>query len=263
MDRHRVKIPTIGWTRLKEFGYLPHDAKISSGTVSKQGDKYFVSVLCEVDEKSFTYQLSKVGIGLDLGVKDFAIASNGEVYKNINKEHRVKKYEKRLKREQRSLSRKYENKKRKRGESATQTGANIRKNVLRVQKAHVKLANVRLEYIKKVANELVKTKPKYITLEDLNVKGMLKKKHISKSIAEQCFYTFKIYLKDKCKQYGIELREVDRWYPSSKICSSCGKLKADLKLSDRIYSYGCGVSLDRDFNASLNLKNALEYKILT
>lgn len=262
IERHRIKIPTIGWMRLKEFGYLPSNPKVISGTVSKQGDRYYVSVLCEVADMDVAYQLSNEGIGLDLGIKSFAITSNGKTYKNINKTQQVKKYERKLRREQRSLSRKYENKKRKRGETAT-NGANIRKNILRVQKAHAKLANVRLDYIKKIANELVKSKPMYITIEDLNISGMLKNKHLSKAVANQCFYTFKVYLTDKCKQYGIELRAVDRWYPSSKKCSSCGNIKSDLKLSDRHYSCECGCEMDRDYNASLNLKNALKYKILT
>ncbi|WP_429699042.1 RNA-guided endonuclease InsQ/TnpB family protein [Bacillus mycoides] len=262
-ERHRVKIPTIGWMRLKEYGYIPKDAVVKSGTISKKAGRYFVSVLCELEEIKAKPTLHSAGLGIDLGVKDFAVRSDGKTHKNINKTVQVKKIEKGLKREQRSLSRKFENI-RKRGEhSVTNKRANIDKNIFRVQKLHARLANIRLEYVKSIVTNVVKTKPTFITVEDLNVKGMMKNKHLSKAVAEQCFYTFKTWLLAKCKEYGIELRQVDRFYPSSKICSCCNQKKIDLKLSDRVYECDCGNVIDRDLNASINLLQAKEYAILT
>ncbi|MCW9134082.1 transposase [Bacillus paramycoides] len=263
IERHRVKIPTIGWMRLKEYGYIPKNGVVKSGTISKRAGRYFVSVLCEVEEVRTESTLNKTGLGIDLGVRDFAIRSDGETHKNINKTIEVRKLEKKLKREQRSLSRKYENTKKRGEKSAANKRANINKNILKVQKLHARLGNIRSEYVKSVVNDVVKTKPQFITIEDLNVKGMMKNKHLSKAVAQQCFYTFKTWLLTKCKQCGIELRQVDRFYPSSKLCSCCGQKKADLKLSDRVYECRCGNAMDRDLNASINLLQAKEYIVLT
>ena len=197
------------------------------------------------------------GIGIDLGLKDFAIVSNGKTYKNINKSAKLKKLEKQLIREQRSLSRKYENLKK--GESTQR--ANIQKQKLKVQKLHHKIDNIRTDYINKTIAEIVKTKPSYITIEDLNVSGMMKNKHLSKAVASQKFYEFRTKLQAKCNENGIELRVVDRWYPSSKTCHCCGAIKKDLKLSDRIFQCDCGYIEDRDFNAALNLRDATTYEV--
>ena len=266
IERHRLKIPTLGWVRLKEYGYIPSNEVVKSGTISQKAGRYFVSVLCEVQQnqkKEYTVQNpNNKGIGIDLGIKDFAVCSNGKVYKNINKTSKIKKLEKKLRREQRSLSRKYENIKKRGEEPATKKRANINKNINRVRKQHARLANIRLEYTKYVVKEVAKTKPPYITIENLNVKGMMKNKHLSKAIAGQCFYTFKIWLQNKCAENQIELREVNRFYPSSKKCSSCGKKKIDLKLSDRVYECECGNKMDRDMNAALNLLQAKEYTVI-
>ena len=192
-----------------------------------------------------------------MGLKDFATVSNGNTYKNINKTVRVKKLEKQLRREQRCLSRKYENLKK--GE-VTQR-ANIQKQRLKVQKLHNRINNIRTDYINKTIAEIVKTKPSYITIEDLNVSGMMKNRHLSKAVASQKFYEFRRKLKAKCDDNGIELRVVGRFYPSSKMCHCCGNIKKDLKLSDRIYRCSCGYIEDRDFNASLNLKEAETYEV--
>lgn len=262
IERHRIKIPTIGWVRLKEYGYIQKDATVKSGTLSQRAGKYFVSILCEVEEIQARPKLEENGLGIDLGIKEFAVRSDGKIHKNINKTRNVRKLEKKLKREQRSLSRKYENLK-KRGEKTVTKRANIDKNILRVQKLHARLSNIRLEYVKSIVDQVVKTKPRYITIEDLNVKGMMKNRHLSKAVAQQCFYTFQTWLLAKCKEYGIELRQVDRFYPSSKSCSCCGQKKVDLKLSDRTYKCDCGNEIDRDLNASINLLQAKEYTILT
>ncbi len=132
-----------------------------------------------------------------------------------------------------------------------------------MQKLHSRLANIRIEYVKSIVNDVVKNKPTFITVEDLNIKGMMKNKYLSKAIAKQCFYTFQIWLLTKYEEYGIELRQVDTFYPSSKLCSSFGQKKANLKLSDRVYKCECGNVMDRDLNASINLLQAKEYTILT
>ena len=258
-ERHRIKIPTLGWVRLKEKGYIPTTKdgwKIKSGTVSIKTDRYYVSVLVEIPDPQAVNK-SNDGIGIDLGLKDLAILSNGKTYKNINKSARLKKLEKQLRREQRCLSRKYEN--RKKGE-VTQR-ANIQKQKLKVQKLHHKIDNIRTDYINKIIAEIVKTKPSYITIEDLNVSGMMKNRHLSKAVASQKFYEFRTKLKAKCDGNGIELRVVDRFYPSSKLCHCCGQIKKDLKLSDRVYRCSCGYVEDRDFNAALNLRDAVTYEI--
>lgn len=160
-------------------------------------------------------------------------------------------------REQKCLSRKYETLKK--GESTQK--ANIQKQKLKVQKLYHRIDNIRTDYINKTIAEVVKTKPSHITIEDLHVKGMMKNRHLSKAVASQKFYEFRVKLQAKCKEHGIELRVVDRWYPSSKTCHGCGTIKKDLKLSDRIFRCNCGYIEDRDFNAALNLRDAITYKL--
>ena len=258
-ERHRLKIPTLGWVRIKEKGYIPTTKDgymIKSGTVSVKAGRFYVSVLVEIPDINIDNN-SNEGIGIDLGLKDFAIVSNGKTYRNINKSAGLKKLEKQLIREQRSLSRKYENLKK--GESTQR--ANIQKQKLKVQKLHHKMDNIRTDYINKTIAEIVKTKPSYITIEDLNVKGMMKNRCLSKAVASQKFYEFRKRLKAKCDEKGIELRVADRFYPSSKTCHHCGSIRKNLKLSDRIYRCECGYVADRDLNAALNLKDAKTYKI--
>ena len=258
-ERHRLKIPTLGWVRIKEKGYIPTTKDgymIRSGTVSVKAGRFYVSVLVEIPDVNINNNLNE-GIGIDLGLKDFAIISNGKTYRNINKSAGLKKLEKQLIREQRSLSRKYENLKK--GESTQR--ANIQKQKFKVQKLHHKMDNIRTDYINKTIAEIVKTKPSYITIEDLNVKGMMKNRCLSKAVASQKFYEFRTRLKAKCDENGIELRVADRFYPSSKTCHHCGSVRKNLKLSDRIYRCECGYVADRDLNAALNLKDAKTYKI--
>ena len=258
-ERHRLTIPTLGWIRIKEKGYIPTTKDgymIRSGTVSVKAGRFYVSVLVEIPDVNIDNS-SNEGIGIDLGLKDFAIISNGKTYRNINKSAGLKKLEKQLIREQRSLSRKYESLKK--GESTQR--ANIQKQKLKVQKLHHKMDNIRTDYINKTIAEIVKTKPSYITIEDLNVKGMMKNRCLSKAVASQKFYEFRTRLKAKCDENGIELRVADRFYPSSKTCHHCGSVRKNLKLSDRIYRCECGYVADRDFNAALNLKDAKTYRI--
>ena len=263
--RHRIKIPTLGWVRLKEKGYIPTNPNtriIKSGTVSCKAGRYYVSVLVEQEETTKP-RLSDFGIGIDLGLKDFAICSNGKIYKNINKGSQIRKLEKKLKREQRSLSRKYESyKKQNKILKGGATRQNLQKQKLKVQKFHQRLYSIRTDYVNKVISDLAKTKPMWITIEDLNVSGMMKNRHLSKSIAQQKFFEFRVKLLAKCNEYGIELRVADRFYPSSKTCHKCGCIKSDLTLSDRTYTCSeCGYTADRDFNASLNLRDCQTYRI--
>ena len=258
-ERHRIKIPSLGWVRIKEKGYIPTTKNgyvIKSGHVSIKADRYYVSVLIEIPDKRIPSHSSE-GIGIDLGLKDFAIVSNGKTYKNINKSAKLRKLEKKLIREQRSLSRKYENLKK----GGSTQKRNIQKQRLKIQKLHHRIDNIRTDYINKIIAEIVKTKPSYITIEDLNVSGMMKNKHLSKAVASQKFYEFKTKLEAKCKENGIELRVVDRWFPSSKTCHCCKSIKKDLKLSDRIFRCDCGYIEDRDFNAALNLRDATTYEV--
>ena len=258
-ERHRINIPSLGWVRIKEKGYIPTTKDgyvIKSGHVSIKADRYYVSVLVELPDNK-TADNSNEGIGIDLGLKDFATVSNGKTYKNINKSAKLKKLEKQLIRGQRSLSRKYENSKK--GESTQR--ANIQKQKLKVQKLHHRIDNIRTDYINKTIAEIVKTKPSYITIEDLNVKGMMKNRHLSKAVVSQKFYEFRIKLQAKCNENGIELRVADRWYPSSKTCHCCKNIRKDLKLSDRIFKCDCGYIEDRDFNAALNLRDAMTYEV--
>lgn len=258
-ERHRINIPSLGWVRIKEKGYIPTTKDgyvIKSGHVSIKAGRYYVSVLIEIPDNRIANN-SNEGIGIDLGLKDFAVVSNGTSYKNINKSAKLKKLEKQLIREQRSLSRKYENVKK----GGSTQRANIQKQRLKVQKLHHRIDNIRTDYINKTIAEIVKTKPSYITIEDLNVSGMMKNKHLSKAVASQKFYEFRTKLQAKCNENGIELRVVDRWFPSSKTCHCCGAIKKDLKLSDRTFTCDCGYIEDRDFNAALNLRDATTYEV--
>ena len=265
--RHKLMIPTLKQVRLKEFGYLPVGAKVTNGTVSYVAGRFYVSVVVDIDEKSkynkdleASYHTVTDGVGIDLGVKDLAIVSDGKAFKNINKGSKVKRLEKRLRREQRRLSRKYEFRKKKGGITAT-ASANIDKQKLKVQKIHHRIDTIREDYENKVVHEIVKQKPRFITMEDLNVKGMMKNKHLAKAVAAQRFSLILAKLKRKAQIIGIEFRTVDRFYPSSKICHTCGHINKGLKLKDRVYICPrCGYTEDRDFNAALNLRDAKKYR---
>jgi len=260
VKRHKIQIPTLGFVELKEKGYIPTNIKVVSGTVSMKAGRYYVSVLCDVIDRNDYSDIKNEGIGIDLGIKDLAIVSNiNEPFKNINKTEDVRKLKKKLKRLQRQVSRKYEMNKD--GKKFIKT-KNIIKLEAQIRTIHQRLSNIRLNYAHQITNTLVKTKPEYIVIEDLNVRGMMKNKHLSRAIAEQSFYEFRRQLTYKCSWNNVELRVVDRWFPSSKTCSECGAIDKDLKLSDREYiCKECGVILDRDKNASINLKNAKIFNV--
>ena len=246
----------LNWIRLSERNKIPTDCKYINPHVVYDGIDWFICVGIEfIDNKEVPVN---DGIGIDLGVKDLAICSNGEIFRNINKTQKIKKLEKRKRRLQRSISRKYLNSKK--GERYYKT-TNIVKSEKKLLKLNHRLTNIRNDYLHKVTSEIINRKPKFITIEDLNVSGMMKNKHLSKAIQQQKLYEFRRQLEYKCKWNNIELRIVDKFYPSSKLCHNCGQIKSDLKLSDRIYKCDCGYEEDRDYNASLNLRDAKIYKI--
>ena len=222
-----------------------------------------MSVVVDIPDAEVRDTNKTEGIGIDLGIKNLAVVSNGKTYRNINQSSGIRKLEKKLKREQRSLSRKYEFRKafekEKKGES---TQKNIQKQKLKVQKLHQRITNIRTDYMNKTIAEIVKAKPSFIVIENLNVSGMMKNRHLSRAVASQKFNEFRRKLKEKCEEAGIELRIAGRFYPSSKRCHRCGRIQKDLKLSERIYRCSCcGYEEDRDYNASLNLRDAEVYEL--
>ena len=252
----------IGFVKTSEaLPKLNKNEKYSNPRITFNGKYWYLSVGYEVQEN--TVELTDESLGIDLGVKDLAICSNGKVYKNINKTQRVKKLEKKLKREQRKLSRKIENNiqsyKSNRNpiyKRPLKECQNVQKQNRLIRNIHRKLANIRQNYLHQTTTEIVKTKPSRIVMESLNVSEMMKNNHLSKAIEHQKFYEFKRQIEYKSKLNGIEFIQVDKFYPSSKTCSCCGNIKKDLKLSDRMYKCDvCGLVIDRDYNASINLAN--------
>ena len=259
--RHKIKIPTLKFVRVKEYGYIPKNTIIKSGTITKIADRYFLSLIMEVEDTVKATNTSSEGLGVDLGIKDTAICSNSKVFKNINKTKKVKKLKKKLKREQRKMSRSVEYSKSKK--IKLKECKNFNKKKLKVQKLFYRLNCIRDDYNNKIVDEITRAKLKYITIEDLKVSNMMKNKHLSRAIQEQNFYAIRTKLINKCKERNIELRLVDTFYPSSKTCSCCGEIKKDLKLNDRIYKCcNCRLEIDRDYNASINLEKAKIYKVI-
>ena len=259
--RHKIKIPTLKFVRVKEYGYIPKNANIKSGTISKVADRYFLSLVMEVDDIVKTENKNIKGLGVDLGIKDTAVCSDGRIFKNINKTKKVKKLKKKIKREQRKMARSIEYSKS--NKIKLKECKNFNKKKLKMQRLFYRLNCIRYDYNNKMVDEITRTKLKYITIEDLKVSNMMKNKHLSKAIQEQNFYSIRTKLMNKCKERNIELRLVDTFYPSSKTCSCCGSIKKDLKLNNRIYKCNnCGLEIDRDYNASINLEKAQNYKVI-
>ncbi|MBR1438956.1 MAG: transposase, partial [Synergistaceae bacterium] len=263
IERHRAKIPTLGWVQFKEYGYVPCGKKVISVTITKRAGRYFASFLFEMSGVKSISAVQSESIGIDLGVKSFAVISDGRNYPNINKSERTRKLIRKLKREQRKFSRKVHKLLERKEKTASKKckRSNLDKQRLKVQRAYAKLVNKRHDYINKTVHEIVNARPEYIAIEDLNVSGMLKNRHLSRAIAECEFYYFRALLERKCCEYGIELRIADRFYASSKTCSCCGHVKKDLKLSDRVYGCTeCGLVIDRDYNAALSLRSCKKYR---
>ena len=240
----------LNWIRLAEHGRIPtENVKYMNPRIKYDGLNWYITVGIEYENS--TIFPSNEGIGIDLGIKDLSICSDGSTYKNINKSQKVKQLEKRKRRLQRSISRKYE--KNKKGGSYCKT-SNIIKSEKELLKLNHRLTNIRQNYLHQTTTEIVKTKPSYIVLEDLNVKGMMKNRHLSKAVQQQCFGEFRRQIEYKSAWNNIPVIIADRFFPSSKLCSCCGNIKKDLKLSDRIYKCECGNVIDRDYQAALNLK---------
>lgn len=240
----------LNWIRLAEHGRIPTDCKYYNPRIKYDGLNWYITVGIEYED-SVTLP-SNEGIGIDLGIKDLAICSDGNTYKNINKSQKVKKLEKRKRRLQRSISRKYE--KNKKGGSYCKT-SNIIKSEKELLKLYHRLTNIRQNYLHQTTSEIVKREPSFICIEDLNVSGMMKNRHLSKAIQQQKIYEFRRQIEYKSAWNNIQVIIADRFFPSSKLCSCCGNIKNDLKLSDRIYKCECGNVIDRDYQAALNLKD--------
>lgn len=239
----------LNWIKLCEKGRIPTNCKYMNPRFTYDGLYWYVSVGIEVNDD--TTLPSNEGIGIDLGIKNLAICSDNNTYKNINKTQTVKNLEKRKRRLQRSVSRRYE--KNKKGASYCKT-SNLIKREKELLKVIKRLTNIRQNYLHQTTSEIVKTKPSYICMEDLNVSEMMKNKHLSKAVQQQDFYEFRRQIEYKSAWNNIPVVIADRFFPSSKLCSCCGSIKKDLKLSDRIYKCECGNIIERDYQAALNLK---------
>lgn len=248
IKEHSVLIEKVGWIRTNE--QIPMDVKYSNPRVSFDGKYWYISVGIEAEHTNA--ELTCESVGIDLGVSDLAIVSNmDKTVKNINKTAKVKKIKKKLRRLQRKVSKKYEMNRE--GRTFVKT-CNIIKLEKQIRLVHRKLSSIRLNHIHQTTNKIVKTKPSRVVMEDLNVTGMMKNKHLSRAIQEQGFYEFRRQMQYKCELYGIEFILADRFFPSSKMCSECGSIKERLSLSERTYvCKDCGCVLDRDKNASINL----------
>lgn len=277
VERHRIFVPVLKWIRLKEFGYIPKN--ISSVTVSMRNGRYYISCLCKdkIDER---IPLSDYNMGIDFGLKDQFITED-RVIPSINKSLCVRKLEQRLQREQRKLSRKYEANMTDKiyYKTGTKKGKlksykwlkplseckNIQKQKLKVARIYERLTRIRTEYNRKALRSLVlERKPSSISIEDLAVRNMMKNRHLSKTISKAQWFQSRLYLENLCKKLGIELRLVDRFYPSSKLCSDCGFKYKELKLNERIWiCSNCGSKHNRDTNAAINLGQCKNYTVLT
>ena len=239
----------LNWIRLAEHGHIPTNAKYMNPRIKYDGINWWITVGIAYEDS--TTLPTNDSIGIDLGIKDLAVCSDKNRYQNINKTQYVKKLEKRKRRLQRSISRRYE--KNKKGVVYCKT-SNIIKREKELLKVNHRLTSIRQYYLHQTTSEIIKRKPSFICMEDLHVKGMMKNKHLSKAVGQQCFGEFRRQIEYKSAWNNIPVIIADRWFPSSKLCSCCGNIKKDLKLSDRIYRCECGNVIDRDYQASLNLK---------
>ena len=240
----------LNWIKLAECGRIPtKNVKYTNPRIKHDGLNWYITV--GVEYEKYTCLPTNEAIGIDLGIKDLAICSDGNTYKNINKTQKVKKLEKQKRRLQRSISRSYE--KNKKGESYCKTD-NVIKKEKKLLRLNRRLTNIRHDHLHKTTSEIIKRKPSFICIEDLNISGMMKNKHLSKVVQQQGFYEFRRQIEYKSAWNTIPVIIADRFFPSSKLCSCCGNIKKDLKLSDRIYKCECGNVIDRDYQAALNLK---------
>lgn len=267
-DRHRIFIPTLGWVKIKEKGYIPYGtnaSRIISGTLSYHGGRYFVSVTVEETALPIPEKTSGEPIGVDLGITNFVSISDGRSIPNFNKiSQRIRFLERKLKRLNREAARRRDSLSTRRKEDSDATCKNLGKTYDAIRKVNYELDCLRDQFILDAVHEIVRTKPSHVSIEDLNVRGMMKNKHLAKHIQRLRFYEFRVKLIAACNRAGIEVRLVDRWFASSKTCSACGAHKDDLKLSERVFHCPeCGHVVDRDLNAALNLRDALEFSVVT
>ena len=259
-DNGNLRVPTIGDVR---FGSVRADFDLSGkkqvATVSFDGKYWYLSYTEDVETQVEELPDATDGVGIDLGIKTLVTVSDGTTVPNIKTFRRVRILTKRLKRLQRKLSRKYcINKCNKHHKTK-----NIIKLEQQIKLIYRSIKNIRINHIRKFVSDLVKKQPRYIAIEDLNVKGMMKNRHLAKDVANCSFYTIKKHLIRKATERRILVRLIDRFYPSSRLCSSCGNYKPDLKLSQRVYHCcNCGMKIDRDFNASINIANTNEYVLV-
>ena len=239
----------LNWIRLAEYDRIPTDGKYINPRIKYDGLNWWLTV--GIEDENFTNIPTNEGIGIDLGIKDLAICSDNNKYKNINKTKTVRKLEKQKRRLQRSISRSYE--KNKKGKEYCKTKNVIKKEKLLLKLNH-RLTNIRQDYLQQTTSEIIKREPSFICIEDLNVSGMMKNRHLSKAVQQQGFYEFRRQIEYKSAWNNIPVVIADRYFPSSKLCSCCGRIKKDLKLSDRIYKCECGNETERDEQAALNLK---------
>ena len=258
--RNRQK---ANWVRLAEKGKIPTDAKYTNPRISFDGENWWLGIGFVIRHKLKAMRglkfvrkqpkhLCTEGVGIDLGIKDLAIISDSIKVKNINKSHTIRTLKKKRRRLQRQVSRKYQMNKK--GESYCKT-SNVIKSEKQLLRISHRLTNIRTNHVHQATRAIINRKPRFVCLEDLNVQGMMKNKHLSEKVQEQNFYEFRRQIKYKAHWAKIPVVIADRWFPSSKTCIECGHVKKDLKLSDRTYVCPvCGNVIDRDFQASLNLK---------
>lgn len=250
-----VQIPKVGKLRYKTNYIVPQKGdKIYNPRISYINKKWILSFVINCDNQA--KQLTDKNMGIDLGIKDFCIVAFDNkiiTFPNINKQPKIKKMQRQIHRLERKASRKY------RCHGNYEKTKNIIKTEARIKKLYYHISCIRKNYIHQITHTLVSLKPKSIIIEDLNVSGMMKNRHLAKAIQEQCFFEFRRQMQYKCEWNGIEFILADRFYPSSKTCSKCGNIKKDLKLSDRTYVCPkCGLVIDRDYNAAINLMKYAE-----
>lgn len=239
----------FNWIRLAEHNIIPVNCKYNNPRITFDGLNWWISV--GIEKEIEVKECKNKGVGIDLGIKDLAICSDDNVYENINKTEKIKKLEKKKRRLQRKVSNKYEMNKK--GVSYKKT-SNIKKLEKQILNVSHRLTNIRHNYIHQITSEIIKREPSFVVLEDLNVKGMMKNKHLAKAVQQQCFYEFYRQMKYKCNWNGSRFIEAPRFYPSSKMCNCCGYIKKDLNLNDRKWICpNCNTLHDRDINASVNL----------
>ena len=242
----------LNWIRLAEHGRIPIGVKYFNPRITFDGLNWWLSVAVELEPEKTSDPFTET-VGIDLGIKNFAVYSDGTTYRNINKSRTIRLLKKKKRRLQRSIARKYEMNNTKGGRYSKTR--NIKRSERKLLKINHRLANIRQNYRHQITSELIKRKPSVIVLEDLNVRGMMSNRHLAKAVQEQGFYEFRRQIEYKAKWARITVIIADRFYPSSKTCTACGHVKKNLRLSERVYHCEvCGNEIDRDLQAAINLK---------